>query len=506
MPPQSILVVEDERVVARDLQRILERLGYQVPAIAATAADAIIKATALQPDLLLMDIRLQDESDGISAAASILAQRDIPVVYLTAFSDDATRQRARQTAPYGYLVKPFDERTVQTTVEMALERHTRDHRTRTQGQWLAATLANLGDAVVTADSEGRITFINPAAQQLLRCAPAEARIGTAVIDLVILRDAHTRAPIAHPLLAALHAGAPPQLLDETILIARDGREIAIAGSIVPIRTAQQDLQGAVLVFQERAEPRVVAGSHAQEQVDEDRQIQRLRVLAGGIAHNFNNLLTVVLGNAELAGFAIPQEHPAHESLAQIAQVSQRAAELTGQLRAYASDVPAMPELLDLNALVRQAVASLSGATATRVAIHPHLAPDLPAVEADAIQMHRVVQQILVNAAEAIGKAEGIITITTCIRQIANTDLAKAVTGTDLPPGRYVALQIADSGCGMDEAILSRIFDPFFSTKFTGRGLGLPAVLGIVRQHGGALIVDSAAGRGTTFTVLLAASA
>src|SRR6185503_9080951 len=156
-----------------DLQRILERLGYQVPAIAATAADAIIKATALQPDLLLMDIRLQDESDGISAAASILAQRDIPVVYLTAFSDDATRQRARQTAPYGYLVKPFDERTVQTTIEMALERHARDRQTRTHKQWLADTLAGLGDAIVTTDAYGRITFVNPAAELCLRCAQAD---------------------------------------------------------------------------------------------------------------------------------------------------------------------------------------------------------------------------------------------------------------------------------------------------------------------------------------------
>jgi PAS domain S-box-containing protein len=504
MPTQSILIVEDERIVARDLQAMLHQMGYIVPALAATGADAIAKAADLHPDLVLMDVRLQGVMDGIEAATAILTQLDIPVIYLTAFTDDATRQRARQTAPYGYLVKPFDERTVQTTIEMALERHIRDRETRTHRQWLAATLAGLSDAVVSTDVYGQITFVNPAAEQLLRCAQAEV-IGAAVADVVILLDPSTRARIEHPVLVALRHRDSVHLMTEAILLANDGTERTIAGSVVPIRTVEGGIQGAVLVFQGRAEQPAKAVRGQEQQAGGDQQIQRLRVLAGGIAHNFNNLLTAVLGNAELARFDIPEEHPAQESLAQIAPVVQRAADLANQLLAYAGNAPILTKSLDLNQLVGQLIASLPDSKLTRAAIHLHLTPDLPPIEADETQMHWVVRQLLTNAAEAIGEAEGSITITTELRQLGTADLATAIVGADLPPGQYAAVRIADSGYGMDEVTLARIFDPFFTTKFTGRGLGLPAVLGIVRQHGGALTVESTPGQGTTFTIFLASA-
>jgi len=502
MPTESILIVEDERIVARDLQVMLQQLGYSVPAIVATGADAIAKVAALRPDLVLMDIRLQGAIDGIEAATAILTQLDVPVIYLTAFTDEATRQRARQTAPYGYLVKPFDERTVQTTIEMALERHARDRQGRAQEQWLTRTLASLEDAIVTIDTQGRITFINPVAEQLLRCTQADV-IGSAVADVIILGDARARDQIEHPILAALHRDGPISQIDDRILIARDGTQIAITGSIVPI--VQQGFQGAVLVFQERTtQQRVRAVSRTQNpQSQDDRQIQRLRVLAGGIAHDFNNILAAVLGNAQLAGFELSAEHSAHESLTKIAHSVHRAADLTRELRAYAGDAPILLEPFDLNLLVRQAVASLPNSTLTRATIRLQLVPELPLVEADATQIQRVVQHLLTNAAEAIGEADGIIAIITEVRQLTSAELATAVIGANLPSGDYIALQIADTGCGMDEATLMQIFDPFFTTKFTGRGLGLPAVLGIVHQHGGALTVQSAPGQGSIFTILLA---
>jgi two-component system, cell cycle sensor histidine kinase and response regulator CckA len=503
MPAQSILIVEDERIVARDLQAMLHQMGYSVPALAATGADAIAKAAALHPDLVLMDVRLQGGMDGIEAATAILTQLDIPVIYLTAFTDDATRQRARQTAPYGYLVKPFDERTVQTTIEMALERHVRDRETRTHRQWLAATLAGLSNAVVTTNVHGQITFVNPAAEQLLRCSQAEV-IGAVVADVVILLDPSTRTRIEHPVLVALRHRDSVHLMTEAILFAHDGTERTISGSVVPIRTAEEGIQGAVLVFQGRAEQPAKA-VRAQQQVGGDQQIQRLRVLAGGIAHNFNNLLTAVLGNAELARFDIPEEHPAHESLAQIAPVVQRAADLANQLLAYAGNAPILPKSLDLNELVRQLIVSLPDSKLSHIAIRTGLTPELLPIEADETQMHWVVRQLLTNAAEAIGEAEGSITITTELRQLGTAELATAIVGADLPPGQYAAVRIADSGYGMDEVTLARIFDPFFTTKFTGRGLGLPAVLGIVRQHSGALTVESTPGQGTTFTIFLASA-
>jgi two-component system, cell cycle sensor histidine kinase and response regulator CckA len=502
MARETILIVEDERIVARDLQAMLHRLGYTVAALAANGADAIAKARTLRPDLVLMDIRLQGAMDGIEAASAILTQLDIPVIYLTAFTDDATRQRARQTAPYGYLVKPFDERTVQTTIEMALERHARDRQSRGQEQWLSGTLASLGDAVVTTDAYGRITFINPAAEQLLRCTQAEA-IGVMVGAVATLLDPSTRAQFEHPVIVALRHRAPVHLAEETILVTHNGAEVAISGSVAPIQFAQQDIQGAVLVFQERALQQLKRSSDMQDsQTQDQRQLQRLRVLAGGIAHDFNNILAAVLGNAELILLDLPKEHAAYESLGQIAHSVHRAANITHHLRAYAGDALLLSEPLDLTLLVRQVVISLSASILARAAISMQLAPDLPVVEADTTQMHMAVQHLLTNAAEAIEATGGNITIITELRQIAGADLAGAVIGADLPDGRYAAIQIVDTGCGMDEATLAQIFDPFFTTKFTGRGMGLPAVLGIVRQHGGAILVQSAPRQGATFTVLL----
>jgi two-component system cell cycle sensor histidine kinase/response regulator CckA len=502
MSPHSVLVVEDERVIARDLQALLQQLGYHVPAIAGTGPDAVASATAHRPDLVLMDIRIQGAMDGIDTAAVIQKQFDVPVVYLTAFADDATRQRARRTAPYGYLVKPFDERTLQATIEMALARHAHDRQTSERGHWLAATLTGLDDAVVTTDAHGQITLLNPAAEQLLRCTQASA-IGQAIADVAVLVDARTRAPIEHPVLMALRRQVPVLHMG-VVLMTPDGATIPIDSSVVPIRTPAEAIQGAVMVLQNHAAHRPAEESHrAPLRSDEDtRQIERLRALAGGIAHDFNNLLAGVLGNAELARLDLPDESPAHESLAQIAHITQHAADLTRRLRDYAGNVPPVVEPLNLSDLVRQTLLSLPDPTLAHPTIHHQLAPNLPPVEGDPTQLEQVVQNLLVNATEAIGTATGTITVTTNVRQLTSADLAAATVGANRPPGRYVALTIADTGCGMDAETLARIFEPFFTTKFLGRGLGLAAVFGIIREHYGALTVQSAPGAGTTFTLFL----
>jgi signal transduction histidine kinase len=340
---------------------------------------------------------------------------------------------------------------------------------------------------------------------MLRRSQAEA-IGAPVADVVALLDPRTRAPIEQPVNQALASHAPAQLPAGALLIARDGAEVIVDGSVAPIRAADGSAQGAVLVFQEQAERRRAEAARRghDQRLDEERQLERLRVLASGLAHDFNNLLTVVLGNAELARNELPYQSQAHGMLDQVEQSANRAADLTRQLLAYAGNTWLSLEPLDLNLLVRQAVASLSGSALERITIRDHLAPDLPAVEVDAAQIRQVVRNLLINAVEAIGEAGGTITVATRLRQLTSADLAGAAVGADRPAGPYVALEIADTGRGMDQATLARIFEPFFSTKFTGRGLGLPAALGIIRQHRGALTAWSELGRGATFTLFFPA--
>jgi CheY-like chemotaxis protein len=190
--PTKILVVEDESVVALDIQGRLTRLGYAVTDLATYGEEAIQKAEELRPDLVLMDIRLKGEIDGVQAAECIRSRLGIPVVYLTAYTDEATLQRARITEPFGYLLKPFKERELHTTVEMALYKHKMERRLRESERWLATTLNSIGDAVIATDAQGHIQFMNPIAQALTGWRQEEA-LGKDLTEVfkIIEGDSHT---------------------------------------------------------------------------------------------------------------------------------------------------------------------------------------------------------------------------------------------------------------------------------------------------------------------------
>ncbi len=238
---------------------------------------------------------------------------------------------------------------------------------------------------------------------------------------------------------------------------------------------------------------------------DSQKLESLGLLAGGIAHDFNNLLTVVLGGASLARLELPPGSTAAEiSLRQIEVAGQRAAELCAQMLAYAGKGRFVVEPANLTALIDGLRSLLKISVGHRATLSFELGQNLPAVMADATQLRQIVMNLVINAAEAIGDRGGEITLTTGLRHFDPAALNHAVTGADRPAGNCVFLEVRDTGPGMSAEVLAKIFDPFFTTKFTGRGLGLAAVLGIVRGHDGALLVESAVGRGTTFTLILPA--
>ncbi|HJQ83156.1 MAG TPA: PAS domain S-box protein [Candidatus Binatia bacterium] len=235
---------------------------------------------------------------------------------------------------------------------------------------------------------------------------------------------------------------------------------------------------------------------------ETQKLESLGVLAGGIAHDFNNLLMSVLGNASLALAEVPDDAPIADQIRQIETAARRGSELTRQMLAYAGHGTIELEAVDVNALVQEMSGLLRVSIARRARTTYDLAPDLPPVEADPTQVRQIVMNLLTNASEAIGDADGAITIRTGIVELDAAALAGMRAAPQAVPGPYVRIEVADTGCGMAPETIDRIFDPFFSTKFTGRGLGLATVLGIVRGHGGALEVESTVGRGTAFRVHL----
>ncbi len=240
------------------------------------------------------------------------------------------------------------------------------------------------------------------------------------------------------------------------------------------------------------------------QIQHAQKLESLGVLAGGIAHDFNNILMGVLGNADLGLLELSPVSPVRENLEEIRRAATRAADLCRQMLAYSGKGRFVVEPIDLSDVVREMAHMLGVSISKNVGLRYDFAENLPAVEADVTQIRQVVMNLITNASEAIGEASGMISVTTGASECDRARLGETYLAEDLAEGVYVTLEVSDTGCGMDAETKAKIFDPFFSTKFAGRGLGLAALLGIVRGHRGAVTVDSEVGRGTTFTVLLPA--
>ncbi|MGZ8392705.1 MAG: response regulator [Gemmatimonadales bacterium] len=260
-----------------------------------------------------------------------------------------------------------------------------------------------------------------------------------------------------------------------------------------------------LVGKEQSARRAAEFSEAQS-----RHVQKLEsigVLAGGIAHDFNNLLHVILGNADIALSNLTKRSPAREPIEEVVRATLRAADLTRQLLAYSGKGAFVVRHLDLSTEVREMATLLRTGISKQATLAWELSPTLPAVSADPTQVRQIVMNLITNASDALGETGGTITLRTGVTR--GEDLDDQHFGVPLdgegPPnpgkGPFVYLEVGDTGGGMAPDTLSRIFDPFFSTKFTGRGLGLAAVMGIVRSHHGLIRVRTAPGEGTAFRVL-----
>ncbi len=238
---------------------------------------------------------------------------------------------------------------------------------------------------------------------------------------------------------------------------------------------------------------------------ETQKLESLGVLAGGVAHDFNNLLLAIIGNADLARLSLPRTSPVREHLVDIETSARRAADLCRQMLAFSGRGKFQPEQLSLNDVIQDSMPMLEVSISKRVALRTQVARDLPLIEADLGQMRQLLMNLVVNASEAVGENYGVATLATGLRNCDERYFKTSYLSDKLEPGMYVYLEVTDTGCGMDEATRERIFEPFFSTKLTGRGLGMPAVLGIVRGHGGAIKVYSEPDKGSTFLVLFPAA-
>lgn len=238
------------------------------------------------------------------------------------------------------------------------------------------------------------------------------------------------------------------------------------------------------------------------QVQHTQKLESIGLLAGGIAHDFNNLLTGILGNADVALNQLPATSTTRSQLEAIKQASKRAAELCNQMLAYSGKGTFIEEIIDINQLIQEMTHLLDVSISKKIAMKYALAADLPAVNCDVGQLRQVVMNLIMNASDAIGNEIGVISLRTELIKVDREYLANAYTGTDISLGHYIVVEVSDTGCGMNENTMQKMFDPFYTTKCNGHGLGLSAVLGIVRAHHGTVKLNSVLEEGTTFTVLL----
>lgn len=480
-----ILHVDDHEASRYATARVLRKASYNVTE-AASGAEALRRVADDRPDLVLLDVNLPDIS-GFEVCRRIKADPDttrIPVVHISASSVESAQQAyGLEGGADNYLTEPVEPELLLATVRATLRTKQAEDATRLlAGQW-QTTFNAMSAGVALLDSEGRILRCNRALEQVTGHPPEQLE-GTFCYHLW---DRGDEPPEKLAFLRAVGSRCR-----EEADVNQHGRWFHI--TIDPVLTGPgREFQGAVFVIAD-----VTERKQLEAQFREAQKFESIAQLAGGVAHDFNNLLTSILGNASLAIGELEQHHRIRPNLEEIMRAADRAAHLTRQLLAYSGGGRFIVRRLDISRAIGEIEKLLRSAIPKNIRLEFDLAADLPPVEADAAQIQQALFNLVSNAAEAIGDAPGSIQVATRLEQVTEKGRPKQTKD-------YICVEVHDTGSGMNEHVRAHAFDPFFSTKFTGRGLGLSAVSGIVRGHKGVIDVASAPDAGTTFRLLFPAA-
>jgi PAS domain S-box-containing protein len=493
MVQAKILVVEDEVIVARTIASQLTQLGYSVVGTASSGATAIDKANRTQPDLVLMDVMLKGGMDGITAASQICSQRDVPIVFLTAYADENTLQRAKSTLPLGYIVKPFSPGELRVAVELALFKHQVDKELRTNRAYLSTLLHSMNDAVIATDEQGFVTFMNPAAEALTGWREAEA-FGKDATEVLRLVDEVTDLPIDHPVAQVLQTQEVTFLNEFTALINRNGDRIPIGDSASPLRRQLEGIGGVVVVFWDMSAYR--RSELLQKALEKEQELNQLKSqFVSTVSHEFRTPLAVIRTAAELIDL-----HGATLLDDKMKTYIQRIKNSVQQMNHLMEDVLVMgrveaerlyftPAPIDLQQLCQDLVeeCSLNLSDAHEMVFtHPDHAPETWMDE----NLLRLILSNLLNNAIKYSPTGGRIHFSYTYALDEQT----------------VIFQIQDQGIGIPQSEQAQLFEAFFRASNTrsiqGTGLGLAIVKRCVELHQGQIDISSEVTVGTTFTVTL----
>lgn len=479
----SVLVVEDDTSAAESIRDALEAAGYRVSATVPSGARALEAARHAKPSLVLMDVQLDGPLDGIQTATLLREQMDVPVVYLTSFVDHETLHRAKQTAPHGYLRKPFGPRELTIAVELALHQHALEQIAAAREQWFANTLYSIADAVLTVDADERVTFTNGAAQKLLARPRGEIE-GAALARVLPLEDA-SGAPLGELVSRAIRDHKVTPLPPD----ARLGGTF-VEGSIAPMVSTDPGPVGAAIVLRDVGERR-----RLERRLLATERLAAVGTMAAGMRHEINNPLAFVVANVghalarlrESASEGASIDPEILVALEDAAHGADRVKTIVEGLRPIAQGEQGQRQPHPVEVLVSGAVRAAAHALRhhARLEIDQHEAPPLLV---DRERMTSAIVALLLGAAARVGDG------------YADESVVRVRTRTD-EQGRAV-LEVHDDGRALDDAERARMFDPFAASGNATAGVELAVAQRTILAHGGEIDVQSAPGRGTVVRVTL----
>jgi PAS domain S-box-containing protein len=368
-----IMLVEDEKVVAADIEECVKGLGYEVVGAASTGTEALQLADKTMPDLVLMDIKLKGPLDGVDVAGALYEKHKIPVVYLTAHADAEILERAKRTAPSGYVLKPFDERTLRTAIEIAFDRHRRERSLIEGGQRLAAAIGSIDEAVIVTQKNGQVAVMNRVAETLTGWKQEDA-LGKPLSHILTILNSQTGAPAASPIGRVLREGISIGLGEHALVLSRQGRRAPIQGSASPVHDGDTRAVGVCLLFR-AANQRSRDEQWGTPEHSSASRIEILGHLTAAVAQKFTSLLGASKGRA-------------------------RATRLANRLLEFGQRQPSIPGELELNELIRGLDDLLQCALGDQIGLEMMLDPATGNVKADPGLIELLLMHLAISARDS----------------------------------------------------------------------------------------------------------
>ncbi|MCR4288756.1 MAG: PAS domain S-box protein [Candidatus Scalindua sp.] len=519
MTNARILIVEDEHTISESLKEMLKNWGYGIVGVISSGEEAIQKSLRMRPDLVLMDIKLEGDMDGVEAARKIHESFDVPIVYLTAYANSDLLKRAKITDPYGYILKPFTAKELHIAIEMALYKHKTERKLKELNEILEQRIAErtkelekvngelireneerrlvekslreseekfrkisdtANDAIIMLDNDGKISYWNKSADKIFGYSRDET-VGKKISKLIIPEKFREKHLEGFERFKETGVGNLIGKAVEVVAIRRDGSEIPIELSLSSVKIKNK--WNAIGIVRD-----IIERKQMEKEFMESHKMASIKRLTSGLFHEILNPLNIISSHVQLLLMDVDNGSMAEKDLNSIREEIYRIEKLTKDLMVFTEEEEFVTDEVRINSLLEKITSSVgSGMKSRRIKLIKRFKEGLQKITINGDKLRQVFLSLIENAYDAMPEG-GTIAIS---------------TESLILRGRpFVRIEFIDSGCGIETESIHKIFEPFYSTKkkVIGVGFGLCESYGIIKNHGGSLGVESELGRGTTFII------